>query len=145
MVRREEAGSRTCPSPQISALGTHEAQHPQSRCWGKETRLEDRSGPSHIKTSFMPAQGRPCQKGWGATGRGQELPAPAWAGRHTGGMFLPLPGPPSACHRAHPGLAECKAWGLGGAALSAGSRRPPTSMPARPRFPSVYKGILGRV
>ena len=81
----------------------------------------------------------------GPTGRGQELPAPAWARRHTGrNVPFPLPGPPSACRPAHPGAAECRAqarWRVPGA-QAAGD--PPTSVPTRPRFPSVYKRVQGR-
>lgn len=54
----------------------------------------------------------PCQDCFaeeeGAARRGQELPAPAWAGRHTGRNVPSSAGPPSACHPPHPGMAECK-------------------------------------
>lgn len=115
-VRRDEAGSRNVPQPKHQCP-RHPSRPACPSCLGKETGLEDRPGPSHIKAPPVPAQGRPLPgslPGRGATGRGQELPAPAWAGRHTGGMFLPLPRPPSACRPAHPGTAECKAWGAMG-------------------------------
>lgn len=60
----------------------------------------------------------PCQdctaEEKGAPGRGQELPAPAWARRHTGRNVPSSAGPPSACRLPHPGIAECNPRAGGG-------------------------------
>lgn len=50
----------------------------------------------------------------GAPGRSQELPAPAWARRHTGRNVPSSAGPPSACRLPHPGIAECNPRAGGG-------------------------------
>lgn len=84
--RRVEAGNCRCPSPP-------EAQHhtpprpPLLRQGnpGGQTVLAQ----GHIKVLPVPAQGHPCQDRseevvGGDAGRGQELPAPAWARQHTG-------------------------------------------------------------
>lgn len=82
--RKVEAGNFGCPSPS-------EAQHPPAPLLrqgnpGGQTILAQ----GHIKALPVPAQGHPCQDsseevvGGGDVGRGQELPAPAWARQHTG-------------------------------------------------------------
>lgn len=147
-VRREEAGSCTCPSPRISALSARADQHPppaaRPRTPGLQTGLAQATSRFHLcQHRAIPCQDR-CEEGE-QRGRDQELPAPAWAGPHTGGMFLPLPRPPSACHPAHPVMAGCKAWGAVGGALSKGCRRCPASTPPRPRFPSVHTWVVERI
>lgn len=100
----------------------------------------------HIKGSPVPA-GSP-RPGWslrggGGDGAGPELPAPAWAGRHTEECSLLRP-PAQRVPRVHPAWLRAEP-GPRGAARSTGSRGPPTSMPAGPRLPSVYQRVLGRI
>lgn len=69
----------------------------------------------------------PCQdcaaEEEGAPGRSQELPAPAWARRHTGRNVPSSAGPPSACRLPHPGIAECNPRAGGGCSWQ-GQRAP---------------------
>lgn len=87
------------------------------------------------KTPPGRAQGRSlpgllCGKGGGAPGRGQELPAPAWARQHTGRNVPSSAGPPSACRLPHPGMAECNPGAGGGCSAEAAvQRHPPTHPP----------------
>lgn len=78
----------------------------------KSSPLTEGLAQGHSQDSTWPGTGPPpariaLRKRRGATGRGQELPAPAWAGRHTGRNVPSSAGPPSACRLPHPGIAEC--------------------------------------
>lgn len=98
------------------------------------------------KTPPGRAQGRPlpgllCGKG-GAPGRGQELPAPAWARQHTGRNVPSSAGPPSACRLPHPGMAECNPGAGGGCSAEAAVQRPPPTHPiTNPHFPFAHKRV----
>lgn len=83
----------------------------------------------HSQDSTWPGTGPPparitLRKG-GAPGRGQELPAPAWARQHTGRNVPSSAGPPSACRLPHPGMAECNPGASGGCSAEAAVQRPP--------------------
>lgn len=89
------------------------------------------------KTPPGPAQGHPlpgllCGKGEGAPGRGQELPAPAWARQHTGRNVPSSAGPPSACRLPHPGMAERNPGRVGGCSAEAAVQRSPPNAPPQP-------------
>lgn len=100
---------------------------PPAAAWasrpGSQTGLVPATSRLHLcQLRAIPRQDRGEQGG--ATGRAQEAPAPAWASRHTGGMFLPLPRPPSACR-----LASAKLGVLWGRSERGPQETPPPGLP----------------
>lgn len=88
----------------------------------KTSQLTEGLAQGHSQDSTWPGTGPPpariaVRKRRGAPGRGQELPAPAWARRHTGRNVPSSAGPPSACRLPHPGIAECNPRAGGGCSL----------------------------
>lgn len=109
----------------------------------KTSLLTEGLAQGHSQDSTWPGTGPPpariaLRKRRGAPGRGQELPAPAWARRHTGRNVPSSAGPPSACRLPHPGIAECNpraGWGV----LTAGAASSPTTTSLH--FAFVHKRI----
>lgn len=129
-----------CPNPKISTPSPHEARQPPSHCSGKEIQAGRQASPKATSRLHLCQLGPPLPGSLRGRGRGQR--GGARSCRHPpgpvgtrGGMFLPLPGPPSACRPAHPGMAECKAGagaGEGGALSLRRQQKTPTSMPTGP-------------
>lgn len=129
-----------CPSPKISTPCPHEARQPPSHCSGKEIQAGRQASPKATSRLHLCQLGPPLPGSLRGRGRGQR--GGARSCRHPpgpvgtrGGMFLPLPGPPSACRPAHPGMAECKPGagaGEGGALSLRRQQKTPTSMTTGP-------------
>lgn len=115
MVKMVVAGKDSCP--QAHSRASEQLMQLQR---GKLFPTYRRPRPgTHSQDSTWPGGGPPpariaLQKRRGAPGRGQELPAPAWARRHTGRNVPSSAGPPSACRLPHPGIAECNPTAGGG-------------------------------
>lgn len=126
-VSKVEAGNRTCSSAGIGAPNAPPAA--QARKLGRADRPPSRPHQgSTCASTGLPLPGSLRGSGravGGQRGGARSCRRPPGPVGTRGGMFLPLPGPPSACRPVHPGVAECKARGPGEGALSTGRRRPP--------------------
>lgn len=102
----------------------------------------------HSQDSTWPGTGPPparitLRKRRGVPGRGQELPAPAWARQHTGRNVPSSAGPPSACRLPHPGIAGCNPGAGGGCSEYRRQSPCPLSPPCNnnPHLPFVHKRV----
>lgn len=115
MVNRVVAEKDSCPQTH-SRAPEQLVQFPREE---NSSTLTEGLAHGHSQDSTWPGAGSPpgriaLRKRRGAPGRSQELPAPAWARRHTGRNVPSSAGPPSACRLPHPGIAECNPRAGGG-------------------------------
>lgn len=136
------AAEKNSCSQARSRASKHSAQLRRGK---NSSQLTEDLAQGHSQDSTWPGTGPPParitlrKEGGGAPGRGQELPAPAWARQHTGRNVPSSAGPPSACRLPHPGMAECNPGAAGGCSAEAAVQ--PPSQTTNPPFPFVHKRV----